>query len=123
MRRTLRTVTFLLTLGLLAAQRLGFGQRVEPVAKGQRVFTCGHSFHVFVYRMLAEIAKSAGISDHENVGLSSIGGSRVLQHWEVAEEKNAAKAALTAGKVDVLTLSPIWMPDEGVEKFAQLGFA
>src|SRR4051812_35876749 len=29
--------------------------------KGKRVFTCAHSFHVFVYRMLEEIAKSAGI--------------------------------------------------------------
>ena len=93
----------------------------RPVPKGQRVFTCGHSFHVFVYPILAEMAKSAGIHDHQGVGLSSIGGSRVIQHWDVPEEKNQAKAALRAGKVDVLTLSPIWMPDEGIEKFARLG--
>ncbi len=89
--------------------------------KGQRVFTCGHSFHVFVYGLLGEMAKSAGIHDHQGVGLSAIGGSRVIQHWDVPEEKNQAKAALRTGKVDVLTLSPIWMPDEGIEKLARLG--
>ena len=93
-----------------------------PLSKGVRVFTCAHSFHVFVYPLLAEAAKNAGILGHECVGLSRIGGSRVIQHWDVADEKNEAKAALRAGKVDVLTLSPIWMPDEGVEKFARLGF-
>jgi hypothetical protein len=90
--------------------------------KGKRVFTCAHSFHAFVYRQLAEVAKAAGIQGHENVGISSIGGSRVIQHWDVPEEKNLAKAALAAGKVDVLTLAPIWMPDEGIANFAQLGF-
>lgn len=92
-----------------------------PVVKGQRVFTCAHSFHVFVYRMLDEAARNAGIQDHVGVGLSRIGGSRVIQHWDVADEKNEAKAALRAGKVDVLTLSPIWMPDAGIENFARLG--
>jgi hypothetical protein len=33
-----------------------------------------------------------------------------------------SKAALTAGKVDVLTLSPIWLPDEGIGNFAKLAF-
>jgi hypothetical protein len=97
------------------------GKGTAPVTRGQRVFTCAHSFHVFVYRLLREMAEGAGIKDHESVGLSRIGGSRVIQHWDVPEEKNEAKAALRAGKVDVLTLSPIWLPDEGIEKFARLG--
>ena len=96
-------------------------QVAAPLVKGQRVFTCAHSFHAFVYRQLAEAARNAGLQDHQCVGLSSIGGSRISQHWDVAEEKNTAKAALRAGKVDVLTLSPIWMPDDGIEKFARLG--
>ena len=91
-----------------------------PIAQGQRVFTCGHSFHVFSYQQVNEIAKAAGL-DHQLAGLSSIGGSMVKKHWEVPDEKNTAKAALTAGKVDVLTLSPIWLPDEGIENFAKLG--
>ena len=93
----------------------------QPVTPGQRVYTCGHSFHVFVPRLLDDIAKSAGIADHTTVGISSIGGSRVTQHWDVADDKFGSKAALTAGKVDVLTLSPIWLPDEGIDNFAKLG--
>jgi hypothetical protein len=92
----------------------------QPPPKGLRVFTCAHSFHSFVPALLAEIAKSAGIEDHQIAGISSIGGSRVIQHWDLVDEKHQAKAALTAGKVDVLTLSPIWMPDDGIEKFAKL---
>jgi len=34
-----------------------------PVTKGQRVFSCGHSFHAYVPALLEEIAKSAGYSD------------------------------------------------------------
>jgi hypothetical protein len=93
-----------------------------PIDRGQRIFLCGHSFHVFVYKILDEMARSAGIKDHQSVGVSSIGGSRVIQHWDVPDEKNKAKAALRAGTVDVLTLSPIWLPDEGIENFAKLGF-
>lgn len=91
-----------------------------PIAQGQRIFTCGHSFHVFVYPLLDELARSAGIADQELVGISRIGGSRVVQHWDVPEEKNEARRALAAGKVDVLTLSPIWLPDAGIENFAKL---
>src|SRR5262249_10998425 len=87
----------------------------------QRVFTCGHSFHVFVPGILADLAKKADIKDHVQVGMSSIGGSRVIQHWDVAEEKNKAKEALKSGKIDVLTLSPIFLPDPGIENFPRLG--
>ena len=90
--------------------------------EGLRMFTCGHSFHVFVYRVVNEMAKAAGIEGHENVGLSSIGGSRVIQHWDVPEASNQAKAALRAGGVDVLTLAPIWLPDTGIDNFVKLGF-
>jgi len=108
--------------GTLAAVALGPMSFASDKAKGQRVFTCGHSFHGFVYRMVDAMAKAAGIEDHQSVGFSGIGGSRVIQHWDVPDEKNQAKAALRAGKVDVLTLSPIWLPDEGIENFARLGF-
>jgi hypothetical protein len=87
---------------------------------GLRVFTCGHSFHVWVVPILSELAKNAGIDEHRVAGVSSIGGSTVLKHWDVPDEKNKAKEALRAGSVDVLTLSPIWLPDEGIDKFAAL---
>jgi len=92
----------------------------EPIGQGQRIFTCGHSFHVFVPGILGDLAKKADIKDHVQVGMSSIGGSRVIQHWDVAEEKNKAREALKTGKVDVLTLSPIHLPDPGIENFTKL---
>src|ERR1700678_1029280 len=92
-----------LTAGALSQDQSG-PKAVSPATRGQRVFTCGHSFHGFVYRMVGEMAKSAGIKDHQFAGSSMIGGSRVIQHWDVPETKNQAKAALIAGKVDVLTL-------------------
>jgi len=91
-----------------------------PITAGQRIVTCGHSFHVFTYRQVAEIAASAGFK-HELAGLSSIGGSTVIKHWAVSEEKSAVKQVLKAGKADVLTLSPIWLPDEAIEQFVKLG--
>jgi hypothetical protein len=87
----------------------------------QRIFICGHSFHVFVYGLLGEMAKIAGIDDQAMVGVSRIGGSRVIQHWAQPAEKNPIKPALEKGEVDVLTLAPIWLPDEGIENFAKLG--
>ncbi|HEY6167233.1 MAG TPA: hypothetical protein VI454_04280 [Verrucomicrobiae bacterium] len=104
------------------ASRSFAAPQAQPVPKGLRVFTCGHSFHVWAARIIADIAESAGIKDHKIAGISSIGGSRVIQHWEVPDDKFHSKKLLTAGEVDVLTLSPIWLPDEGIEKFAKLAF-
>ncbi len=93
---------------------------LPPITTGLRVATCGHSFHVFTYRQVEQIAKSAGL-DHQLVGLSSIGGSTIQKHWDVPEEKSAVKQMLKTGKVDVLTLSPIWLPDDAIESFVKLG--
>lgn len=89
--------------------------------KGLRVATAGHSFHVWMPAILKELAASAKIEGHEQVAISSIGGSRVIQHWEVAEEKNKIKPVLIEGKADVLTLSPIFLPDDGIANFVKLG--
>jgi len=91
-----------------------------PITQGQRVSTCGHSFHFFMPAILKELAKSADIMGHDQVGESYIGGSRIIQHWDVPADKNKVKELLKAGKVDVLTLSPIHLPDEGIENFAKL---
>jgi len=56
-----------------------------PVA-GQRVFVTAHSFHIFVADRLAPLAKAAGITGHELVGKQMLGGSRVRQHWDLADE-------------------------------------
>lgn len=89
---------------------------------GLHLFTCAHSFHNFMSKILSDIAQSAGIKGHEQLGNTMIGGSRVIQHWKVPEEKNLAKSLLTKGRIDVLTLSPIWLPDSGIEKFGGFAF-
>src|SRR4051794_30075518 len=61
------------------------GKLAEPITRGQRVFTCGHSFHVWVPGIVADLCKKAEIPNHLQVGLSSIGGSKVIQHWNIAE--------------------------------------
>jgi hypothetical protein len=96
--------------------------QVQSIEKGQRIFTCGHSFHAFwITPILTDMAEGAGIKGQEIVGVSKIGGSRVIQHWNVPDDKNQAKKALREGKVDVLTLSPMHTPDDGIDKFVQLG--
>ena len=92
----------------------------KQVGTGLRVATCGHSFHVFTYKQVEQIAKSAGL-DHRPVALSSIGGSTIQKHWDVPTEKSTVKRALESGTVDLLTLSPIWLPDDAIEKFVKLG--
>lgn len=92
------------------------------VTHGQRVLTCGNSFHAwFVAPILADMARSAGLKDHTIVSESKIGGSQAIDHWNVPDAQNAAKAALRGGRVDVLTLAGMLHPDEGIEKFATLG--
>ena len=71
--------------------------------------------------MVRELATSAGITGHQVIGMSLIGGSMLIQHWNVPDDRNKAKAALTAGQVDVLTLAALILPDAGIEKFTQLG--
>jgi hypothetical protein len=120
--KTLRP--FALTPALVAAVALASppvnGAPEPPAPKGQCVFSAGHSFHTFVPPILADIAKAAGVTDHKQLGVSSLGGSRTIQHWNLPDEKNKPKAALKSGKVDVLTLSPIFHPDEGIDHFTKL---
>jgi hypothetical protein len=109
-----------LSLGVVCADDKPNAPVAISATQGLRIFSAGHSFHVFVPGILNDMAKAADLPSHVQVGMSAIGGSRVIQHWDVAEEKNKAKEALRTGKVDVLTLSPIHLPDEGIENFAKL---
>jgi hypothetical protein len=94
-----------------------------PVLQGQRVLTAGHSFHVFVADLLPDLARLAGIAGHATVGRQFLGGSRVIQHWDQPDHANEAKRGLRTGRVDVLTLSPTFHPDEGIDRFVRLGLA
>jgi len=76
---------------------------------------------IYTAKLLPPMAEAASIA-HVNAGQQMIGGSRVIQHWDLPEEKNRAKAALRESKVDVLTLSPnALMPDPGIDHFTKLG--
>src|SRR4051794_8502389 len=93
------------------------GTTASAVPAGERVFVCGHSFHVMIAAPLSEMAKAAGILDHKLINTQFIGGSKVIQHWDLEEAKNKVKAGLQTGEVDVLTLSPIAvLPDPGIDK-------
>jgi enterochelin esterase family protein len=95
----------------------------ETAAKpdGLRIFTAGHSLHWYVPDILTELASASGIEGHKKVGVQSLGVSRTLQHWEHEGGRNQARQALEKGNVDLLTLSPIQFPDEGIDNFIKLG--
>ena len=93
----------------------------NEVPPNQRVFVCAHSFMIFTAKLLPPMAQAAGVP-YATAGQQMIGGSRVIQHWNLPDDRNRAKAALLSGNVDVLTLSPhILLPDEGIDNFAKLG--
>jgi hypothetical protein len=92
-----------------------------PAGSGPRVFVTAHSFMIFTAKLLPPMSQAAGLP-YVASGQQMIGGSRVIQHWNLADEKNKAKAALKEGAVDILTLSPhILLPDEGIDNFTKLG--
>ena len=89
---------------------------------GLRVFYTGHSFHMFVPQRVEQLVKAAGIQGHKLAGQQGIGGSRVIQHWDLEDAKNKAKPALISGEVDVFTMAAhVAIPDEGITKFTELG--
>ena len=96
-------------------------QDATSAPMGQRVFFAAHSLMWYVPTPLGELAEAAAIKDHKLVGLQSLGASRTLQHWNLPEDRNKAKQALKKGDVDVLVMSPIQFPDEGIENFVNLG--
>jgi hypothetical protein len=49
------------------------------------------------------------------------GKGTLITGKKVSQEENAARQTLKAGKVDVLTMSPLWLPDDGIENFVKLG--
>ena len=93
----------------------------EPITKGERVFTCGHSFHVWVP---AHRGRSRQEGRHPGARASRPVVDRRLESHSALEHRprtrTTAKEALKTGKVDVLTLSPIFFPDAGIENFTKL---
>jgi hypothetical protein len=91
----------------------------KAAPKGYRVQYVGHSFHMFVPTVMASLAKEAGISGHQSLGLDFLPASYPCQHWN--KNPNTVKNVLNAGKADVLTLATRELaPDDCISKFAQL---
>jgi hypothetical protein len=110
------------SLVLLVVSLVGvFLPAAESTPAGLKVMSAGHSFHVWMPPLVAEMAKAAGIQGHEQLAISSIGGSKVIQHWDLPTEKNKAKPVLEAGKADLFTMAPTFLPDPGIENFTKLG--
>ena len=115
MRHTAWLYLFAVACSTASAQEVA-----KPV--GLRIFYTGHSFHMFVPQHVDVLVKAAGTEGHMTVGRQGIGGSRVIQHWEKADDQNTAKQALMAGKVDVFTMAAhVLIPDEGITNFTELG--
>ena len=115
----MRTPSLLLLFLALFASLPAVEQAAPPA--GLKVLTAGHSFHVWMPPLVAEMAKAAGIQGHEQLAISSIGGSKVIQHWDLPPDKDKAKPVLEAGKADLFTMAPTFLPDPGIENFVKLG--
>ena len=119
LRRSFSSLALLLLFSLTVR-----AQEAAPQAppKGQRVFYTGHSFHMFVPPLIEKMVPLAKIEGHKLTGTQGIGGSKVIQHWDRAEEMNTAKKALLTGEVDVFTMAPhLMIPDPGIDNFTELG--
>jgi len=123
LRWVLRRRFFPFTALLVCWSLAGMSPGQAPHAPaGQRVFFTGHSFHMFVPRNFDQVVKAAGIEGHKTVGTQSIGGSRVIQHWDLAEDRNKARPALASGQIDVFTMAAhLEIPDQGITNFVALG--
>ena len=120
-RRHRTTIRVLFGAWLIVSQA-AFAAEPQDRPAGLRVFYTGHSFHMFAPAQIDQIVKAAGIQGHKQMGAQGIGGSRVIQHWDLADDKNKAKQALTSGEVDVFTMAAhLAIPDAGIANFTELG--
>jgi hypothetical protein len=77
---------------------------------------------MFVPPRIEKLVQAAEIQGHRLAGTQGIGGSRVIQHWDLEAEKNRAKTALESGEVDVFTMAAhLEIPDPGIANFTALG--
>jgi hypothetical protein len=104
---------------LIPAAHLTAADATPP--RGVKLVTAAHSFHNWMPPILSELAQGAGIQGHEQLQVEMIGGSQIIQHWNLPDDKSKVKPVLLSGKADVLTLSPIYLPDQGIENFVKLG--
>jgi hypothetical protein len=105
----------------LAGPTSSQGQTTPAPPAGLRVFYASHSLMWDMPPVLAQEVAAYGIKGHTIVGHQRIGVSRTSQHWNMADNQNEAKKALTAGNVDVFVTSNLVHPDTGIDNFVKLG--
>ena len=112
-----------IVLAIILANGICIAQTEAKDSKpaGQRVFYAAHSLMWDTPAPMVELAEAYGITDHNLVGVQSLGFSYTRQHWELADAQNKAKQALKTGKVDDFIMSPMELPDEGIDNFVKLG--
>lgn len=71
--------------------------------------------------VLTQIAETYGIKGHKVLGIQRLGVSRTSQHWDLPDNQNQAKKILKEGNIDSFVMSPIGMPDPGIDNFVKLG--
>ena len=119
---TVAAVAVLVTVMPFLAPTAAVGQGGQPaVPAGQRVFYASHSLMWDTPAPLGENVTAYSIKDHVLVGLERIGFSTTQQHWDQPDERNQAKQALLTGKVDAFIMSPMELPDVGIDNFVKLG--
>ena len=95
--------------------------QTESAPEGKSVFYASHSLMWDMPPVLTEIAESYGIKGHKIMGIQRLGVSRTSQHWDLPDNQNQAKKILKEGNVDAFVMSPIGMPDPGIDNFVKLG--
>ena len=88
---------------------------------GKSTFYASHSLMWDMPPVLTEVAESYGIKGHKVLGIQRLGVSRTSQHWDLPDDQNQAKKALKEGNADAFVMSPIGMPDPGIDNFVKLG--
>jgi hypothetical protein len=95
-------------------------QAASAIPAGETMFYASHSLMWDVPAPLEEMVKAYGI-EGQKLDIQRMGFSRTSQFWDQAEAQSQAKQALQAGKTGVFVMSPMDMPDVGVEGFVMMG--
>jgi hypothetical protein len=116
----LKKIFLLFTLFLIIVSGTSLVQ-TGSVPDGKSTFYASHSLMWDMPPVLTEIAGFYGIKGHKVLGIQRLGVSRTSQHWDLPDDQNQAKKALKEGIVDAFVMSPIGIPDPGIDNFVKLG--
>jgi hypothetical protein len=116
----LKKILLLAALAIILVSGTCFAQ-TGKVPEGKSTFYASHSLMWDMPPVLTEIAESYGIKGHKVLGIQRLGVSRTSQHWDMPDDQNQAKKILKEGNADAFVMSPIGIPDPGIDNFVKLG--